>query len=197
MKVGDGESKPSSSSPPMFWQVGQPPLDVSKFSYFAAIGSEPRKPILEFLLGRESPFIVYELTVYPKRRLIPFQKLYPFNTPSELLGGSLLEVSYSSSANKNDEFSPLDFNMFGTPIIIRCSAGLPAYSRDPDSLSCSLFASLPDTSMVYISFNVGADLDGQWPVLDRTYSGWKAAVDDVEQAIKTLTPNSTAIQKCN
>lgn len=197
LKIGDGEAQPSSTSPPIFWRVGQPPLALQKFSYYLAIGSEPRGPILDFLLKHDSIFKISELSVYPKRRRVPFQKHYPHHTPAELLGGSVLEISYSSSANKSNEYSALDFNMFGTPIIVRCSAGLPVYSRDPSSLSCNLSGSLPDASGVYISFNVGADLDGQWHVLDYSYSGWKAAIYDVEQAIRNLIPSPMDQQKCS
>jgi hypothetical protein len=48
-----------------------------------------------------------------------------------------------------------------------------------------------------MSFNVGADLDGPWSILDQSYSGWKTAIGDVEQAIQNLIPKATDQQHCN
>jgi hypothetical protein len=197
LKIGEGEDKPSSTSPPRFWQPGQPPLTVSKIRYSSVRGSGTPIFVLDFLLGRESQFEVFEISIYRKSREWPYRHFHSLRTPSDLKEGSVLKITHLSDTGKGDEYKSLDFGMFGNPISVRCSAGLPAYSKDPNKFSCNFSGALPDESPIYVSFNVGLDLEGQWPIGGDTYSGWQLAIADVEEAIKNLIPSNGGGKECN
>ncbi|WP_164660954.1 hypothetical protein [Tropicibacter sp. Alg240-R139] len=187
IKLDTGEG---AEQTPYTWKVGQPPLNLRKFTYNSFGGSRSSRtpPVMELLLGRKSMFAVSQLAIGSR-----LDALDPYLPPGERATQSTM-TTHNNGIQTDYE---IDIRLFENIVFVRCSQGLPLYSSDPQSYSCRLRGRLPDGTAVSVSFDTGKDLEGHWPSVSKLNELWPAALDELEEGIQGLLSSYDEEKTCN
>ena len=102
------------------------------------------KPILDSILGRKSNYTLDQLRIGKKPDGIrrEWQNLKP---------------KFRIQVNGTIRFIPKQLAFFGNPVEFTCFQGLPVYSDDAETHSCSASGLGPGASSVFFSFSTGHD----------------------------------------
>lgn len=173
------------------WRVGLPPLNLTGFYYNGLGGSERFRtpPVLELLLGRKTDLRVSQLSVGARVADLQWSTI-----PTELKGRSDLSIP---EPGEKTQYFPLNLSMFDQIVSVICRRGLPVYSKDAESHSCSLRGHLEDTTAVSVHFATGADLEGHWPPVSKADELWPAAISVLEEALSNLNAPTDGTYQCN
>ncbi|SLN49276.1 hypothetical protein TRL7639_02727 [Falsiruegeria litorea R37] len=187
IRLGTGED---SDKTPYIWKVGQPPLNLRKFTYNSFGGSRSSRtpPVMELLLGRKSMFAVSQLSIASRLEALDW-----YLPPDERATQSTM-TRHNYGARTDYE---IDIRFFEQIVFVTCRQGLPVYSSDPQSYNCGLRGRLPDGTALSVYFDTGKDLEGHWPPVSKLNELWPAAIDELEQAIQNLLPPGKEETICN
>lgn len=143
---------------------------------------------MELLLGHKSTFAVSQLSIASRLDALDW-----YRPPGE-------RATQSTMTRRADGVQTdyeIDIRLFENIVFVRCTHGLPVYSSDPLSYSCSLRGRLPDGTAVSVSFDAGRDLEGHWPPVNQLDELWPDTIDELEQAIQNLLSPGKEEAICN
>lgn len=171
--------------------MNKQPIYSSGFGYrIWNNGGREKRPILEVILGRESPYKVSALAIgntYGK---------------FEEIEGPMSRVRKSGGRRSGITAVPERARLFGNRFKVDCTFGPPVYSKDPNSYVCTLYGGAVPDLRVMVDFHTGSDLPGHWPMPPEgwdnwDFSSWAAPLAEVETAIHSMRITSGDVKLCN
>lgn len=146
-------------------------------------------PLLDTLLGRNSPYKIRELRLYSGVWADFDTWMGTFPKSRTLQSGTEL-------------FVPKNAKIFGYPVKVSCNKGRFLESEDSKRRSCLLKGLKRSNSMISVIFNTASDLEGHWPTSVSDWetldlSGWSNSLAELENAIQNTEVRETDKNICN